>query len=174
MRSPKETSRNLLVEVDMKLIKLAALGLLLLGTASSHGQERKTGTVYSYEKDGVRYYSAKPPPAGSSEGRSIGYSFIALSGTWVEKAGNAVYVFDDGYNFEYHNAQTTEKGVWAMATDNCTVGSSKGNLYIQAGTDRCCYNASFYGENLVLTALATPRYVGVCSDRVLHLRQPSP
>jgi hypothetical protein len=150
----------------MKLAQLTTL-VLLLGTAAANGQEPQTGTVYSYIKDGVRYYSAKPPPPGSGENRSIKYNLIDLIGAWSEKAGEATYTFGDGYNFEYRNTSAVEKGVWTLATDNCAVGSTKGNLYIQAGTDRCCYNAYFLGDNLVLTALAKPVYTGVCSDRVL-------
>lgn len=104
-----------------------------------------------------------------------------LTGTWKEKSGGATYVFDDGFNFEFRLAPnprvmndfgTVKKGIWTLAPDNCAVGSSKGNLYIQAGTDRCCYNAYFLGSNLVLTAIVQPTFVGVCSDRVLEAVQP--
>jgi len=100
----------------------------------------------------------------------------SLTGSWKEKSGNAIYIFGDAYNFEYHLAPNprvqkdlgfVQKGIWTLSTENCSVGQAKGNLYIQAGTDRCCHNAYFLGENLVLTALAPPTFGGVCSDRVL-------
>ena len=167
----------------MKMTRLMTL-TLLLAIAGAHAQELKSGTVYSYVKDGVKYYSAKPPPSGSSDARTIKYSFItqnALTGTWVEKAGNATYTFGDGYNFEFHLAPnprvlgdfgTVGKGIWTLAPDSCSVGSTKGNLYIQSGTDRCCHSAYFLGNNLVLTAIVRPQFIGVCSDRVL-VRQES-
>ena len=105
----------------------------------------------------------------------------ALTGVWKEKSGDATYTFGSGYDFEYRRAPnprvqndfgTVERGVWTIAPENCAVGSAKGNLYIQAGTERCCYNAYFLGNNLVLTAVVQPRFVGVCSDRVLT-REPS-
>ena len=158
----------------MKQIYLIGLAFLL-AVGAAWGQDGENGTVYSYTKDGVRHYSANPPPPGSSDGRSINYRYITpqvLTGVWVEKAGNAVYTFSDGYNFEYRNTPNLERGIWTLAPDNCAVGSSKGNLYVQAGTYRCCHNAHFLGSNLVLTALAQPAYTGVCSDRVL-VRQTS-
>ena len=157
----------------MKTSKVAVL-LILLGTSAVHGQEAQKGTVYSYMKDGVRHYSAQPPPLGTPESRSISYNLIDLAGAWSEKSGEATYTFGDGYNFEYRNKPSLEKGVWTVAANNCAVGPNKGNLYIQAGTNRCCYNAYFLGENLVLTALATPVYTGVCSDRVLVRQSSSP
>jgi hypothetical protein len=108
----------------------------------------------------------------------------SLNGTWIEKAGRATYIFGDGYNFEFRLApnpspyvqgiSTIEKGIWTLAPDICSVGSSNGNLYIQSGTDRCCHKAVFYGSNLVLTAVAQPRFTGVCSDRVLVRQVPQP
>ena len=158
----------------MKSLKLLALTLLVLMTFVSHGQQLKSGTVYSYMKDGVRYYSSTPPPGDDLNERRINYSFVEVSGTWAEKSGGAIYVFDDGFDFEYRNNRVVKKGVWQMAAGSCAVGLSKGNLYIQAGTERCCYSATFLGNNLVLTALTNPAHQGVCSDRVLIQRQPSP
>jgi hypothetical protein len=117
--------------------------------------------------------------------RAIKYSFITqsdLTGTWVEKSGNATYVFGDGYNFEFRRAPdpqmggdfgTVGRGIWTLARDGCSVGSTKGNLYIQSGTDRCCHNAYFLGDNLVLTAIVRPQFISVCSDRVLTRQQSS-
>jgi hypothetical protein len=105
----------------------------------------------------------------------------AITGAWKEKSGDATYTFGSGYNFEFRRAPNTrvqndfgtvESGIWTIAPENCAVGSAKGNLYIQAGTERCCHNAYFLGNNLVLTAVVQPRFVGVCSDRVL-IREPS-
>lgn len=107
----------------------------------------------------------------------------ALTGTWVEKAGEATYVFGDGYNFEYRRSPhprlsgdvgTIQKGIWRLASDICSVGSSKGNLYVQAGTERCCHSAYFLGNNLVLTAIPEPMQAlnVVCSDRVLVRQAP--
>jgi hypothetical protein len=158
----------------MKATSLIFL-LLLMPLAAVHGQNTKDGIVYSYIKNGARHYSAKPPPPGASEVRTISYRFNP-TGTWVEKSGGTTYNFGDGYNFEYRRAPnprvqndfgTVEKGAWTVSPDSCAVGTAKGNLYIQAGTERCCYNAYFLGNNLVLSALAQPVFVGVCSDRVL-------
>lgn len=156
--------------------KGALIGLLLLmPIAAVFGQDEKPSTFYSYIKNGVRHYTSATPPPGATDVRTLSYRFNP-SGTWVEKSGNATYIFDEGYNFEYRRAPnamisndfgSVEKGIWTAAPENCTVGAAKGNLYIQAGTDRCCYNAYFLGSNLVLSALAKPVYVGVCSDRVL-------
>ena len=158
----------------MKATALIAL-LLFMPLTAAHGQDAKEGIVYSYIKDGVRHYSAKPPPPGVSNVRTISYRFNP-AGTWVEKSGDATYTFGDGYNFEYRRAPNSkiqndfgivEKGIWTVSPGSCTVGATKGNLYIQAGTERCCYNAYFLGSNLVLSALVQPVYTGVCSDRVL-------
>lgn len=46
----------------------------LLAAVSSHGQQARGGVVYSYVKDGKRFYSAKPPPPGSSGIRVIPYT----------------------------------------------------------------------------------------------------
>lgn len=161
----------------MKAIALIAL-LLLVPAANVRSQDETATTFYSYIKDGVRHYTSKPPPPGADDVRTLSSRFNP-AGAWVEKSGNSTYIFDDGYNFEFRRAPnasigndfgTVEKGIWTTAPDSCAVGPAKGNLYIQAGTYRCCYNAYFLGSNLVLSALAQPVYVGVCSDRVLVRR----
>ena len=158
----------------MKYAALTAL-LLFFQAGPSIGQDLARGVVYSYTKDGVRHYSAKPAPPDAKDARTIAYRLSPV-GTWREKSGPASYNFLDGYNFEYRRAPNlnysndtgaVEKGIWTAGPNSCSVGSSQGNLYIQAGTERCCYNASFLGENFALSALVQPRFVGVCSDRVL-------
>lgn len=158
----------------MKYAALTAL-LLFVQAGPSIGKDLARGVVYSYIRDGVRHYSAKPAPPDATDARTISYKLSPV-GTWQEKSGSASYNFLDGYNFEYRRAPnlnysndtgTLEEGIWTAGPKSCSVGSSQGNLYIQAGTERCCYNASFLGENLVLSTLVQPRFVGVCSDRVL-------
>ncbi len=158
----------------MKYAALAAIWFAI-HLEPTIAQDREPGTVYSYTKDGVRHYSAKPAPPGATNIRTITYKFNPV-GNWHEKRGPASYEFADGYNFEYRRAAnpgytndpgTIEKGIWTAGPKSCSVGPEQGNLYIQAGTERCCYSAGFLGENLVLSALSQPRFVGVCSDRVL-------
>ena len=162
----------------MRTIRVAAL-IVFSALSIAHAGSPPNGTVYSYVKDGVRHYSANPPPPGSSQNRVIKYRPISSSdlfGTWVEKSGDASFIFGDGYNFEYRvppnpkllgDSGTDGKGIWTLGPGSCSVGDTKGNLYIQSGTSRCCHNAYFLGANLVLTAVVPPRFIGVCSDRVL-------
>jgi hypothetical protein len=147
---------------------------ILLLMSDSYSQEFERGVVYSYLKDGRRHYSASPPPEGVQDVRELSYNIPisnSLLGTWVEKHGNTSYTFGSGYNLEFRTRGLAQHGIWAYAPGNCAVGDSQGNLYIQAGTDRCCHSASLLGSNLVLSAVVQPRFVGVCSDRVLVREQ---
>ena len=155
---------------------LLAVVAMLLVMSDSRSQEFERGVVYSYSKDGQRHYSRTPPPEGAEDVRELSYSIPlsdALLGTWIEKHGDTSYTFSSGYSLEFRTGRFAKHGVWTYAPGNCAVGGTQGNLYIQAGTDRCCHNASLLGNNLVLTAVVQPRFVGVCSDRVLVRAQTS-
>lgn len=144
--------------------------------SDSYSQESERGVVYSYSKDGTRQYSASPPPEGAEDVRELSYNIPlsdALLGTWIEKHGDTSYNFGHGHSLVFRTGRFAKHGVWTYAPGACAVGESQGNLYIQAGTDRCCHNASLMGSNLVLTAVVQPRFVGVCSDRVLVRGQTS-
>ncbi|MGY1411247.1 hypothetical protein ACW5EG_16955 [Luteimonas sp. A611] len=153
----------------MRIVLLVVIALVSLMN-DCHSQEFERGVVYSYSKDGQRQYSATPPAEGAEDVREMRYNIPlqdALLGIWVERHGDTSYSFMLEHSLEFRTGRLAKHGVWTYAPGNCAVGESQGNLYIQAGTERCCHNASLLGSNLVLTAVVQPRFVGVCSDRVL-------
>lgn len=61
----------------MKRWVIFSLIFLSVGSPVIAQQQRVvSGQVHSYIQNGIRHYSAKPPPPGSIEPRAINYSFI--------------------------------------------------------------------------------------------------
>lgn len=60
-------------------------------------------------------------------------------------------------------------GAYQLANDVCSAGDAKGNLWVVAGSTRCCYKAYFLADTLVLDAIGNSidTIGGTCKARTL-------
>lgn len=102
-----------------------------------------------------------------------------LSGEWkvAGKESDARIIFYKGGDFAHtwkakgSPVVSRRSGAYATASDVCSSGSNKGNLWVAVESDRCCFRAYFLGTALILDHVGNeilfPEGLGLCQSKTL-------
>ncbi|RZB33606.1 MAG: hypothetical protein SRB2_03872 [Desulfobacteraceae bacterium Eth-SRB2] len=86
------------------------------------------------------------------------------------KKGNE-FIYTHKWNYEGKTKTRVYKGVWEIGAWSITRSSGTSrecNLTLYAGTEECCFNFKFIGDNLILTnEYRSNSYGDMCKNRVL-------
>lgn len=105
----------------------------------------------------------------------------SIIGRWKDKSNPSSYLYEFKERNEFiytkkwdskgKTKKNVYKGVWEIGAWDINRSSginSKCNLMIYAGTEECCFNFKFIGDNLILTnKYKSESYSDMCKNRVL-------
>lgn len=101
----------------------------------------------------------------------------AIAGRWADSDGGSgeEFAFYGGgkfaFTYQRRDLPVAKRldGAYQLASDACSAGEAKGNLWIVTGSTRCCYKAYFMADALVLDAVgrSIDTIVGTCKARTL-------
>jgi len=105
-----------------------------------------------------------------------------IAGRWSDsesRSGDEFTFYGTGHfalTYQRKDVPVTKRldGAYQLSNDVCNSGDAKGNLWIVAGSTRCCYKAYFLADTLVLDAVGNTisTIAGTCKARTLKKQLP--